>query len=243
MLTNDQLQTLKKTLEQTKEDLQMRLNGQHYGREFEFPKESVSELSNYDNHPGDLGTELFEREKDIALNEHSEHVLQEVVQSLKEMEQGSYGKCEACGIEIPYERLEAVPTARRCIKHTEENKVTNNRPEEEDVIAPAFGKFDYDESSRNETFFDAEDSWQAVSVYGSSETPSDFNNTDNKDYNNMFVESDEPVGIVEEVEGILTADIEGNYSGVSIDHKRYEKYLDENRALSVFDRNDENENR
>lgn len=241
LLTNVELQTLKTILTKTKEDLKTRLDDQHYGREFEFAKESVSELSNYDNHPGDLGTELFEREKDIALNEHSEHLLQEINQSLTEIDQGSYGKCEKCGDQIPYERLEAVPTTRRCIKHTEENKVTNNRPEEEDVLSPPFGKFDFDESKKNETFFDAEDSWQSVGIYGTSETPSDFINTENKDYNNMFVESDEPIGYVEDVENILTADIEGNYSGVSIDHKKYENYLDENKASSILDGNDEDE--
>ncbi len=241
MLTNEQLQTLKSNLIKTKEDLQSRLDGQHYGREFEFPKESVSELSNYDNHPADLGTELFEREKDIALNEHSEHLLQEIEQSLTDINKDSYGKCEVCGEQIPYERLEAVPTARRCIKHTEENKVTNNRPEEEEVMTPPFGKFDFDESQHEETFFDAEDSWQAVGIYGTSESPSDFSNNDNKDYNNMFMESEEPIGFVEEVENILTADIEGNYSGVSIDHKKYENYLDENHASSELDENDEKE--
>ncbi|WP_416148075.1 TraR/DksA C4-type zinc finger protein [Salipaludibacillus sp. HK11] len=241
MLTNQQLQAIKSNLIQTKNDLQTRLDPQHYGRELEFPKNSVSELSNNDNHPGDLGTELFEREKDIALNEHSEHLLQEIDKSLKEIDIGKYGKCEICSEQIPYERLEAVPTARRCMEHTEQNKITNNRPVEEDVLSPPFGKFDYDESKRNETFFDAEDSWQAVSVYGTSETPSDFSNNENKDYNNMVVESEEPVGIVEEVEGVLTADIEGNYSGVSVDHKKYEKYLDENNVTSVLDENNEEE--
>lgn len=37
------------------------------------PYDSVGELSSYDNHPADTGTELFEREKDIALNDHAEY--------------------------------------------------------------------------------------------------------------------------------------------------------------------------
>ncbi|MDG5788013.1 TraR/DksA C4-type zinc finger protein [Evansella sp. AB-P1] len=227
MLTQDQLNKLKEGLIAWKEELVARLQGQHYGLEFAHVKESVGELSNYDNHPADHGTELFEREKDLALNEHSEHHIEEIDQALKAMEEGKYGKCEICGEDIPFERLEAVPTTKRCINHTEENKVSNNRPVEEDILAPAFGQFEYDESLQNETFFDAEDSWQAVSAYGTSETPSDFTNTE-KDYNSMFIESEEPVGYVEEVEGVVTADIEGNYSGVSVDHRKYERYLDEN---------------
>ncbi|ADU28558.1 TraR/DksA C4-type zinc finger protein [Evansella cellulosilytica] len=241
MLTNDQINALKKELMQMKEEQLTRLNGQHYGLELELLKESVGELSNYDNHPGDQGTELYEREKDIALNEHSEQLLDEIDNALKAIEEGSYGKCEVCGTDIPYERLEAIPNARRCIQHAEEKSVSNKRPVEEDVIAPAFGEFEYDESVRNETFFDAEDAWQTVSIYGSSETPSDFLNVDNKDYNNMFVESEEPIGIVEDIEGILTADIEGNYSGPSVDHKEYEQYLDENDVTSVLDGNKKEE--
>lgn len=30
------------------------------------------------------------------------------------MEQGTYGKCAECGNEVPYERLEAMPSAERC---------------------------------------------------------------------------------------------------------------------------------
>jgi RNA polymerase-binding transcription factor DksA len=30
------------------------------------------------------------------------------------MEKGSYGECSECGFEIPYERLQALPTADRC---------------------------------------------------------------------------------------------------------------------------------
>ncbi|MDQ0256074.1 YteA family regulatory protein [Evansella vedderi] len=240
MLTNDQKNKLKNQLIQTKEELESRLNGQHYGLNFELAKESVSELSNYDNHPGDLGTELYEREKDLALNEHSEHLMDEINNALKAIDEGTYGQCEVCGEEIPYERLEVVPETRRCINHTEENEVSDNRPVEEAVIAPAFGEFEYDESPRNETFFDAEDAWQTVSVYGSSESPSDFYDTD-KDYNNMFVESDEPVGYVEDVENIATANIDGSFSGISVYHRDYENYLEDNDVTNTMEYNSEPE--
>ena len=41
-------------------------------------REASGELSSYDNHPGDLGTELFEREKDVALEIHEEDQLNEI---------------------------------------------------------------------------------------------------------------------------------------------------------------------
>src|SRR5690606_34364052 len=36
-------------------------------------RDSISELSLYDNHPGDIGTETFERGKDYALQERREY--------------------------------------------------------------------------------------------------------------------------------------------------------------------------
>ncbi|MCD8509183.1 MAG: TraR/DksA C4-type zinc finger protein [Bacillus sp. (in: Bacteria)] len=238
MLTNDQINKLKEMLMEQKNETEKRLDGQHYGMDFELVKESMSELSGYDNHPGDLGTELYEREKDLALNEHSEQLIEETDAALKAIDEGTYGQCEVCGEDIPYERLEVVPETKRCIKHTEKNEVSDNRPVEEDILAPAFGEFEYDESPRNETFFDAEDAWQAVSVYGSSESPSDFYNTE-KDYNNMFVESREPVGYVEEVENIATANIDGSFSGISVYHRDYENYLDENDVTNTMEYNSE----
>ena len=238
MLNNEQLTMLQKVLEEEKQSLSDRLEDHHYGRDLELLKESMSELSNYDNHPGDQGTELFEREKDIALNEHSEFYLKEIKLALKAMEEGDYGVCEKCGETIPYERLEAIPTTRRCVEHAEDKSVTNTRPVEEDVLKPAFGKFEYDESEKQETQFDAEDSWQSVAQYGTSESPSDFTNTE-KNYNTMYVEGEEDTEASEEIEDILTANIEGNYDGVSVDHKKYEEYLDENEATSILDNKDQ----
>jgi DnaK suppressor protein len=39
----------------------------------------------------------------------------EIVWALRRLEDGTYGKCEGCGQEIPFERLEARPTARLCV--------------------------------------------------------------------------------------------------------------------------------
>ncbi|SDZ11032.1 regulatory protein, yteA family [Evansella caseinilytica] len=242
MMTEEQRSRLKNILQEMEQSLEKRLKKGHFGLEYSLIKESAGELSNYDNHPGDHGTELYEREKDIALNEHAEDQLVKIKLALRAIEEGSYGICEVCGEPIPYERLETIPTTRTCVDHSEENVVPDTRPAEEDVISPAFGRFEYDESKREETFFDAEDSWQTVSAFGSSETPSDFYDTE-KDYNNMYVESDENVGYVEDVENIAAANMEGNFSGLSIDHHKYEKYLDENEITSILDKKEDEDER
>lgn len=77
--------------------------------------DSVQELSAYDNHPGDLGSETFERGKDIGLRDNSRLLLTKVENALLRIEDGSYGYCENCGKEIPQERLQVLPDATLCV--------------------------------------------------------------------------------------------------------------------------------
>jgi len=82
--------------------------------------ESVSELSSYDQHPADLGTETFEREKDLSILEQVESELGDVEHAIRRLDEGTYGTCEVCGSPIPDERLEAMPAARLCLEHQAE---------------------------------------------------------------------------------------------------------------------------
>jgi RNA polymerase-binding transcription factor DksA len=78
--------------------------------------EQISELAAYDQHQADIGTETFEREKDFSLLEQLEAELDDLARALRKLDEGTYGICEACGDEIPAERLEARPGARFCVK-------------------------------------------------------------------------------------------------------------------------------
>ncbi|MGH9004524.1 MAG: TraR/DksA C4-type zinc finger protein [Acidimicrobiia bacterium] len=78
--------------------------------------EQFSELAAHDQHQADLGTETFEREKDFSLLEQLEAELDELDRALHKLDDGTYGVCEACGEQIPPERLEAVPGARFCVR-------------------------------------------------------------------------------------------------------------------------------
>ena len=73
-----------------------------------------------------------------------------------------YGICEVSGEEIPFERLEAMPTATTCIQHTTNKLDMQARPVEEEVLDSSFHKHDEDHSVE----FDAEDAWQDVANYG-----------------------------------------------------------------------------
>jgi YteA family regulatory protein len=233
MLTHEQISHLRSYLKEWHTELSNRLEeNNHFGLEQAMVQESMSELSNYDNHPADHGTLEFERGKDVALNEHAEKELTDVEHALSAIEEGTYGVCDVCHQDIPYERLQAIPTATRCVKHATETFVSEKRPVEEDVLRPPFGQFEYDE--RDATFFDAEDSWQSVQKYGTSETPSDFGDQSKLSYNDMFTESDEPVGYAEEIEGFLITDMNGDYIGVNEDHNQYESFLDDAKVTSIF---------
>lgn len=178
---------------------QLLTTNKHYGLEDEMIKESMGELSNYDNHPADHGTILYEREKDIALNEHTERQLSEANEALARLEDGSYGFCTECQQPIPLERLEAQPTATRCVEHSADQEVSKDRPIEEEVLEPPFGNFKGTDNESN-TSFDSEDAWQEVARWGTSDTPSDFFSNKKVDYNEMYFNADEHVGTVESVE-------------------------------------------
>jgi RNA polymerase-binding protein DksA len=56
-----------------------------------------------------------ERGESIALVEQFRSHRSEVLAALQRVDDGTYGRCESCGESIPWERLEALPTARQCV--------------------------------------------------------------------------------------------------------------------------------
>ena len=61
----------------------------------------------------------MERENDEvldALEQEARRELQQIDRALARMDRGEYGTCTECGVEIPIERLRALPYADRCVK-------------------------------------------------------------------------------------------------------------------------------
>ena len=56
-----------------------------------------------------------ERQTEFAMNEHETAELGDIDAALKRIQTGTYGQCSDCGIAIPPARLQAYPTAKRCI--------------------------------------------------------------------------------------------------------------------------------
>ncbi len=65
----------------------------------------------FDQHPGDVATELFDRELEYTLQDGEQAILARIDRALGRIDDGTYGKCERCGKDIPVERLEARPWA------------------------------------------------------------------------------------------------------------------------------------
>ncbi|GAA4070748.1 TraR/DksA family transcriptional regulator [Amphibacillus indicireducens] len=141
-------------------------------------EEYSTELSDYDNHPGDQGTELFEREKDLAISAHEVAELKMINHALERIQNDQYGRCETCGEEIDLERLKARPESNHCIAHAKSLKYFNE-------------EMDYSMSSLE---MDDTDSWSTLEGYGSSESPSDFS-SDHDDYNQLTEKREEDEGM------------------------------------------------
>jgi YteA family regulatory protein len=79
-------------------------------------QDEQSELSGYDQHPADAATELFEREKDLAIEENFKIALEQVAEALRKIDEGTYGICDRCRKPIAPPRLEVIPYATLCIE-------------------------------------------------------------------------------------------------------------------------------
>ncbi|WP_337189420.1 TraR/DksA C4-type zinc finger protein [Ureibacillus xyleni] len=189
ILTEQQKSHLKKILLEQKESL---VRDSDYDDEYlerGSMRDSVDELSMVDNHPADLGTELYEREKDMALKVHDEDELAKVTAALEKMENGTYGVCEVCHEDIPYERLEALPYTAFCIEHTDAKDIPKGRPVEEQVILPPVDN-SFSGRDDKDDIHDYEDTFQLVARYGTSETPSDFEG-DFDDFGDLYDDNEE----------------------------------------------------
>ncbi len=116
--------------------------------------EYMDELSLYDQHPGDVASDTYEREKEMGLLEMLEFELEKVNDALAHYHNGTYGICEQCGQPIEPARLQRVVNTTlcaRCARQHSHNYFT--RPAEEAVIPPGrmydtafdIAGYDYDE--------------------------------------------------------------------------------------------------
>lgn len=231
MLSSEKIAEFKAKLYKDKEQIEQHIaNNNHFGMRENF-HDYVGEISTYDNHPADTASELFERQKDLALDDHFTEELNDINEALKAIDQGTYGKCTVCGKEIPLERLEALHQTTTCIEHSQEQAVSDYRPVEEEVLQPFYGK----KHNNENVGFDEEDSWQAVAKWGNSDTPSDFFEP-KEHYDQMYIHSDEHIGYVEDIENCVGNDMYGKNITVypTAELEQLEELLDEEGIMTAF---------
>lgn len=113
--TSTRLRAIKKKLLEERERLETELHDLLERTTHAADLEQVSEISTYDDHPADLASETFEREKDLALEGNIQDLLEKVNTALEKIEDNTYGVCDSCGIEINANRIEALPWASLCL--------------------------------------------------------------------------------------------------------------------------------
>jgi RNA polymerase-binding transcription factor DksA len=70
-------------------------------------------------HQADAGSDAYDRDFALSLLGKEQDALYEINEALKRIETGTYGLCEGTGVQIPEERLEAMPFARYSVTYQE----------------------------------------------------------------------------------------------------------------------------
>ncbi|MGX2961356.1 TraR/DksA C4-type zinc finger protein [Peribacillus sp. JNUCC 23] len=212
MATTKQIQNLKEKLLLEKEQLQQQIKRNEETLVKVGQRESVDELSSYDNHPADMGTELFDKERISALNDHAKSQIEKTNAALEAINEGNYGYCKVCGNTISLERLEAVPATLHCFEHAQTQNTISARPVEEEVLIPSLGNHFENRRLGNE-ITDKEDSFAEVARFGTSETPSDYSG-DYESYDTIYDNEEETEGFTEEYEAYIGNDVQGKNRNV-----------------------------
>ena len=82
------------------------------------PQSADGDLSSYSFHMADQGTDAMEREKAFLFASQEGRFLWHIDQALRRLYKSpeTFGKCHNCGEDIAFERLDALPHARYCIR-------------------------------------------------------------------------------------------------------------------------------
>lgn len=116
-LTDDQLSELREQLRT--ERLRILGNIEALSAEFSTSLTDATDENGLETHIGDLGTNVFLRSRDLAIEEHEERLLDEIDAAIKRLDSGNYGMCEVDGTPISFERLQALPWARTHAEHAQ----------------------------------------------------------------------------------------------------------------------------
>ena len=120
-LSKSKLEHFEKLLLKKKEELEKNLS--EIGEENpDVPGDwetKAEERSNLPSDPNDMADIFEDLENRAAIEDTIEGHLGEIKKALERVEEETYGVCTECGEPINEKRLEAFPSADKCIKHAE----------------------------------------------------------------------------------------------------------------------------
>lgn len=93
-------------------------------------KYTSGELSSYDNHPADIGTEVYMQDMQNSLTIHEQGKLNNIENALYKIENGNYGICDECKNQIDEDRLDILPETNLCsccAKHQPDEPITSRK--------------------------------------------------------------------------------------------------------------------
>ena len=147
-------------------------------------KESTGELSSYDNHPADNGSDTFERGKDIGIKDNANLFLTMIADALEKIEAGEYGICDKCGSKINEDRLAIMPATTMCYnckEQVEDQQQKLDRPGEEEAFLDLHKNMYLNITNLDSTGYDGADTWEDLSKAGTSNSPSETINEQETD--------------------------------------------------------------
>lgn len=166
-MDKDKLYYFRKRLFEEKKRLLKTLNNMNNMEEYGSMDIYYSELSNYDNHPAEIGTELFMMEQDNGFKNRMKDTLYEVDSSLEDIKNGRYGTCEICEKKIDEERLDLIPYLKNCRECADKIKTTLDNDFEKRQFIPIDEEngTSFSDTNENMVEFDREDAYQKVAQY------------------------------------------------------------------------------
>ncbi len=198
-----EIEMLKKLLLDKKSEVEQYLKNTKENQVASFSTLYSNEVSNYDNHPADIASDLFEAEKNMSLKADMKRKLELIEKALSKIEKGNFGYCISCKKEIPFDRLLAIPYTEFCIEcqkdmEKRENYQTDQRPIEEKVLGKPFNdKY----PSQGEEEHDGVDMWNLIKMHSTSNGPQDEMVSNGKNYYKSINDIDDSV---EEIDKIST---------------------------------------
>jgi len=106
----------KKALLSLRADVTSNIEALRSGLEQSTLSDEVGSESDVPTDNADVGSALFDRERDQSMLLEFEGRLEDIDRALEKIEEGTYGICDRNGKVISPERLEAIPEAILCIE-------------------------------------------------------------------------------------------------------------------------------